>query len=51
MSLQDEGFRYYISPNKDITKWMPPEIKETERPDWVDITDMPDDELVEWLKS
>ena len=52
MSLKEQGFRYMVHREKDRYGWVhPAEVAERKREEWVDCTDMPDDELVEFFKS
>ena len=49
MNLQEQGCRYYISPDKSAARWMPPAVKAAFQPDWTDVTDWTDDEVDAWL--
>jgi len=46
MSLRDSGLRFYASPDGSDARWMHPFLKDGHYPDWVDLTDMTDDEVV-----
>ena len=51
MGLKEQGFRYMVHREKDRYGWVhPAEIVERKSEGWVDCTDMPDDELVEFFK-
>lgn len=43
--------RFYCSPVGVECRWMEPLYKEHTRPDWVDMTDVTDDELTEFLMA
>lgn len=46
MSLRDQGHRFCLSPDRQQARWLhPTELQATHR-DWLDVTDMPTDELV-----
>lgn len=50
MTLRDEGFRFCLSPDRQQARWPhPTELQITHR-DWLDVTDLPDDELVELIQ-
>ena len=53
MSLRDQGYRFYASPNKRSAKWIHPAQKAVDAAysGWVDVTDWPDDEFAKWLMS
>lgn len=51
MSLRDAGLRFYASPDGSDARWMHPLLKDGHYPDWVDLTDMTDDEVVAFHES
>lgn len=51
MNLQDQGCRFYISPDKKHARWMAPAVQAAFSPDWIDVTDWADEKLDAWIKS
>lgn len=51
MSLKDKGFRYLISPDKKLARWVHPLEIERFYQDWTDHTDTPEKEFIEFLQS
>ncbi len=49
MTLKDEGFRFMISPDKVRGRWCNPVEVPHFYADWVDCTDTPDKEFIEFL--
>lgn len=51
MSLREQGYRFYASPNKQSAKWVHPAQKAIDGAysGWVDVTDWPDDVFAKWL--
>lgn len=45
MSLQDQGFRFCLSPDKQQARWLHPNEKAQLHPDWIDVTDLSADAL------
>jgi len=45
MSLRDQGFRFCLSPDNQKARWLHPTEKALVHPDWLDVTDMPAEEL------
>ena len=51
MSSTNQTLRFYISPDKQKARWMNPAERNALNPDWVDVTDWPDDDLVAYLEA
>lgn len=49
MSLQDQGFRFCISPDKKEGRWIHPAERKAFHSDWTDVTDWPDGQLLAFL--
>lgn len=45
MTLEDQGFRFCVSPDRSIWKWIHPAERMHLFSDWTDCTDMTDAEL------
>lgn len=46
MSLLEQGFRFYSSPDRKEARWIHPADKAHFHPNWVDVTDLTQDELL-----
>jgi len=51
MTLQEQGFRFYASPDRNKYRWIHPDEKAAHYEDWIDCTDMSDDELAAFTKT
>ncbi|MCY1389112.1 hypothetical protein D9M71_39020 [compost metagenome] len=49
MNLRDQGHRFCASPDRKEARWLHPTIWKQMHPDWIDITDLSDDEMVEFF--
>lgn len=49
MMLQDQGFRFYVSPDGKSGGWKKPIYQATFYPDWTDTTDLSDEEFLNFL--
>lgn len=49
MSLQDQGFRFCISPDKKQGNWFHPAEIKAFYSHWTDVTDWPSEKLVAYL--
>ena len=49
MSLRDQGFKFCISPDKQRARWLHPTEHRLLYPDWVDVTEWPDEQLADYL--
>jgi hypothetical protein len=46
VTLSEQGYRYLVSPDKEIADWIhPAEVGKPEYEGWFDCTDTPDDEF------
>lgn len=50
MGLREEGFRFYLSPDRKEASWLHPLIRKELYPDWKDVTNMPTRELIDFIK-
>lgn len=48
MTLADQGFRYYASPDRTQYRWIHPATVSL-YPDWIDTTDMGDGEFLAFV--
>ncbi|MCJ1887387.1 hypothetical protein LNN38_21175 [Pseudomonas sp. LA21] len=51
MSLLEEGFRFYSRPDRQEARWIHPTVKAHLQPDWIDVTDLGSEALVEFFTS
>ena len=51
MNLREQGFRFCISPDKQRARWIHPVEYKVLYPDWIDHTDTPEKEFVEFLQT
>ena len=51
MTLREQGYRFYVSPDRQRVKWLQPAMRDHMYADWVDVTDWPDDDLVAHLEA
>lgn len=49
MSLRDQGHRFCLRPDKQKARWLHPTEKANLYPDWIDVTDMEAEALVELI--
>lgn len=51
MSLREQGFKFYVSPDKQLNKWLIPAVQATDPTyaGWTDVTDWPDEQFARWL--
>ena len=45
MSLREQGFRFMVSPDRKQANWVHPVDVAINCPDWIDCTEMSDDEF------
>lgn len=50
MSLEDKGYRFMVSPDRVDARWCHPLEIERFYPDWIDCTDTPEKEFIEFLE-
>ncbi|WP_324731007.1 hypothetical protein [Pseudomonas paeninsulae] len=48
MHLKDKGYRFCVSPDKTVSRWVPP-AESRHHADWHDMTDASDEELLALL--
>lgn len=46
MHLLDQGFRFYSSPDRNEARWIHPAVQAHFHANWIDVTDMSQDELL-----
>lgn len=46
MSLLEQGYRFYSSPDRLEARWFHPAVRAHSYPDWIDVTDYSSDELL-----
>lgn len=51
MNLRDQGFRFCISPNKELARWIHPVEYKVLYSDWTDHTETSEKELLEFLQK
>ena len=51
MTLQDQGFRFCIRPDRLEVRWLKSDIWANFYPDWTDATDWPLDDLNKYLSE
>lgn len=51
MTFKDKGYRFMISPDKQRGRWCHPVEIPHFYADWVDMTDTPEKEFIEFLQS
>lgn len=51
MSLREQGFRYFVSPDKQQSKWLTPAEQANNHgyAGWTDVTDWPDEQFARWI--
>ncbi|MGN8259477.1 hypothetical protein ACLEJW_09105 [Pseudomonas sp. SMSB3] len=49
MHLKDQGFKFCISPDKQRGRWLHPTEYRVLHPDWTDVTEWPDEQLLAFL--
>lgn len=51
LTLRDQGFGFYASPSRQQYRWMHPTDKAMFYGDWIDCTDMNDDEFAAFVEG